>query len=400
MPNLRTKPDDRPRLLYVVDAPRTLAALRGQLRYMAAAGFDVAVAAPGGPELDAAVAEAGVTPIPLALEGWLGPLLALRKIMLERRPHITHAAGLGPGAAAGLAVRLAKVPIRIYAHLEGPAPNGWRARLAERIACSSAQRVLCLSESVRRRLELRGLVARETSTVLGAGSLAGVEGESFAASGERVAHGKRLRRELGIADTAPVVGYSGELSASKGTPELLEAYARLQKTVTGVRLLIVGEKGAGALPAAAQERLQSLAGIVFTGRVPDAAPYYHVIDVLALPSHGESFPENVLAAYAAGKPVVASRAPGVVDAVMEEGTGLLVPVGDVQALADALDTLLKSPETRHDMGEAGRRWVARDFRPVRLWRELEKEYRRLLEERGLPLPAREPVTTGFLNANA
>jgi glycosyltransferase involved in cell wall biosynthesis len=124
-----------------------------------------------------------------------------------------------------------------------------------------------------------------------------------------------------------------------------------------------------------------------------------VMDVLALPTHREGFPNTVLEAYAAGKPVVATRATGAIDAVMEEGTGLLVPVGDVAELADALESLLKSPETRKDMGEAGRRWVLRDFRPVRIWRELEKEYRHLLEARGLPLPAREPVTTGFLDAD-
>src|SRR4051812_18824405 len=170
--------------------------------------------------------------------------------------------------------------------------------------------------------------------------------------------------------------------------------------VTGVRLLVVGGNEVGdPLPAETREQLKSDASIVCTGMVPDAAPYYHVMDVLALPTHREGFPNAVLEAYAAGKPVVATAATGAIDAVMDEGTGILVPVGNVAELTAALESLLKSPITRKEMGAAGRRWVLRDFRPVRIWRELEKEYRRLLEARGLPLPVRSPVTTGFLESS-
>ncbi len=127
---------------------------------------------------------------------------------------------------------------------------------------------------------------------------------------------------------------------------------------------------------------------------------YKAADVVCVPSRNEPFGIIILEAWAAGKPVVASRATGVIDAVIEDGTGLLVPVGNVEVLAETLVSLLRSPETRKDMGDAGLRWVQRDFRPVRLWRELEKEYRRLLTAAGLPLPVREPVTTSVLEARA
>lgn len=406
-----TKDAARPRLLYVVTSALTVTLLRGQLRYMAAAGFDVTVVSGPGPELEAA-AEDGVTAIPVALERELSPvadlkaLLVLRRLMKQRSPHVTNVSTPKAGLLAGLAARLAGVPVRVYV-LRGiryetvSGFRGWLMKLAERVACASAQRVICVSESVRKRMELHALLTPEGSCVLASGSSNGVDAERFAPSGERSAHAKRLRHELGIAERAPVVGYVGRFTRDKGLPELLDAFDILKKTLTGAHLLVVGGNEVGdPLPPQTRERMRSDPSIACTGFVADAAPYYHVMDLLALPTHREGFPNTVLEAYAAGKPVVATRATGVIDAVMEEGTGLLVRVGDVRALAEAIDTLLKSPETRHDMGEAGRRWVARDFRPVRIWRELEKEYRRLLEERGLPLPVREPVTTGFLEANA
>jgi len=397
--------------MYVVTSPMTVDLLRGQLRYMAAAGFDVTMVSAPGPELDAAAERDGVTAIPIAMERELSPLadwrafLALRRLMKERKPHITNVSTTKAGLLGGLAARSGKVPVRVYV-LRGiryetvKGMRRWLMRIAERIACGSANRALCVSESVRKRLELHGMLTPEGSAVLASGSSNGVDAERFAPTGDRVARAKRLRHELGIEDDALVVGYVGRFTSDKGLPELVAAHEILKKVVTGVRLLVVGGNEVGdPLPAETRERLKSDRTIVCTGFLPDAAPYYHVMDVLALPTHREGFPNTVLEAYAAGKPVVATRATGAIDAVMEEGTGLLVPVGNVVELAAALESLLKSPATRKEMGDAGRRWVLRDFRPVRIWRELEKEYRHLLEARGLPLPPREPVTTGFLDSN-
>jgi glycosyltransferase involved in cell wall biosynthesis len=410
--NPRSNPDERPRLLYVVTSAKSVRLLRGQLRYMAAAGFDVTMASAPGPELDAAAEQDGVRTVAIPLACGLSPLSdlkalrALRRLMQEVRPHITNVSTTKAGLIGGLAARSAGVPIRVcvLGGIRYQAAGGIRGalrKIAERIACGSAHRRICVSESVRKRLELDGLLTAESSCVLASGSSNGVDAPRFAPTGERVAHAKRLRHELDIPAEAPVVGFVGRFTREAGLPELLAAHEMLKKTVTGGRLLVVGGDEAGdALPAEVRQRMRTDRTIVCTGSVEDSAPYYHVMDVLALPSHGEGFPDTVLEAYAAGKPVVATRAMGVIDAVMEEGTGLLAPVGNAHALAEALDRMLKSPETRREMGAAGRRWVERDFRPVRIWREMEKEYRRLLEARGLPLPVREPVTTGFLEANA
>jgi glycosyltransferase involved in cell wall biosynthesis len=126
--------------------------------------------------------------------------------------------------------------------------------------------------------------------------------------------------------------------------------------------------------------------IVLPGFVTDTTPYYHLMNVLALPSFREGFPNVVLEAHAAGKPVVAFRATGTVDAVVDGLTGILLPIGDVQGLAEALELLLKNKTLNAAMGKAGRERARREFPQERIWEALAQEYAVLLELYGLPVP--------------
>ncbi len=84
-------------------------------------------------------------------------------------------------------------------------------------------------------------------------------------------------------------------------------------------------------------------------------------DVLALPSYAEGMPLVVLEAMAQSRPVVASAVGGSPEVVVDGVTGLLVPPGDVHALAAALRGLLADPERARRLGEAGRARVEADF---------------------------------------
>ena len=85
-------------------------------------------------------------------------------------------------------------------------------------------------------------------------------------------------------------------------------------------------------------------------------------------------------------PVVATRIGGVGDVVEDGVAGILAPVGDVAALADALERLARDPELRARMGKAGRERTLPRYRVERLVDDVDALYRELLAERGLPLP--------------
>ena len=103
--------------------------------------------------------------------------------------------------------------------------------------------------------------------------------------------------------------------------------------------------------------------VVFTGHVPQEqlAQCYAACDIFALPSDQEGFGIVYLEAMAHGKPVVASRAGGAPEVVVDAETGLLVEHGNRPALAAALADLLAHRERRQQLGEAGRRRLEENF---------------------------------------
>jgi glycosyltransferase involved in cell wall biosynthesis len=142
----------------------------------------------------------------------------------------------------------------------------------------------------------------------------------------------------------PEVLFAGRLSPEKGILDLVEA-------TDGMKLVVAGD---GPLRAHVPGAL---------GFVPHDAlgPLYERAAVVACPSHREGFGVVCAEAMAYGRPVVAGAVGGLLDLVVHEETGLLVPPGDVGALREALERLLADKELRRRLGEAGRERIRRHF---------------------------------------
>jgi glycosyltransferase involved in cell wall biosynthesis len=389
---------DRIPILYVITSSLSLRLLRGQLGYLKAAGFDVTVACSPGEELADACKHEGVRTISVPMAREIAPwqdllaLWSLRKIMRQLRPSIVNVSTPKAGLLGGLAAWACGVPCRSYT-LRGlrcettTGPPRLGLILCEFVSCLCANRVICVSQGLRQKAVAMRLVKLGKTIVLGSGSSNGVDESRFAPDAERSRHAAQLRQRLGIPDEAPVVGFVGRLTHDKGISELVEAYARLRACFSELRLLLVGdfEKG-DSLPQAVVRYIDSEPRIIKVGFVKDPSLYYHVMDVLALPSHREGFPNVALEAQAAGKPVVAARSTGVVDAVIDGTSGILVPVGSTGGLTEALKLLLKNTNLRTALGNAGRERVQREFRQERTWETLVQEYLQLLRAKGLFIP--------------
>jgi glycosyltransferase involved in cell wall biosynthesis len=231
------------------------------------------------------------------------------------------------------------------------------------------------------------LVKCEQTAIFGSGSCNGVDVSRFELDQEGYPRVYELRRKLGIPEEAPVVGFVGRFTRDKGIVELVKAFSQLCETSSVVWLLLVGDFEDGdPLPPDIRRAIETNPKIIRTGWVPEATLYYHLMDVLALPTYREGFPNVVLEAHAAGKPVIATRATGVVDAMVDGVTGIMVPVGDVAALAKGLESLLGNKGSAAAMGGAGRERVQREFQQEKIWGALAQEYSQLLRARGLPPP--------------
>ena len=390
---------DRPRVVNVVNSSLAVGFLQGQLQYLQDNGFDVTVLCPERRKGEWEVARPeGVPIIEVPVEREIAPLRDLAslwrlwRIMRALCPAVTNVGTPKAGLLGGFAAWLNRVPCRFYTlhGLRFETTKGLRRRLlvhAERLACRFAHRVICVSQSVREKAIASGLTSRERTVVFGSGSCNGVDASRFAATPEIMRRAAALRRRLGIPAQAPVVLFVGRLTCDKGIPELMEAFLRLGKQFSDLRLLLVGcFEDEDPLPVDTQRFLETHSHVIFAGAVQNTAPYYAIADVLVLPSHREGLPTVVLEAQAAGKPVVGASATGIVDLVVDGETGLLFPVGDAAALAGALARLITDKALAAKLGRAGQERIKREFQQEQIWEALYREYLGLLQMRELPLP--------------
>jgi glycosyltransferase involved in cell wall biosynthesis len=404
---------NRVRVVNILTSSLTIRFLEGQPEYFEKEGFEIVVVSSPGEELSEAQRKGVQTvAVPMAREisPWndLLSLWRIRRVLSRLRPTITNVATPKAGLLGGIAAWTCRVPCRYYSviGLRCETTTGFKRKLlvlAERIACLCAHRVICVSESMRQKAIGLGIVDASRTVVLASGSYAGVDPKRFAPTPEVLRRADQLRGKLGIPREAPVVGFVGRLTRDKGIAELVEAYSRLRELFPALRLLLVGEvEEADPLPAETHRLIEREPQIIHTGFVEDPLLYYHMMDVLAFPTHREGFGNAALEAHAAGKPVVAARATGVVDSVIDGVTGILVPVGDARALAEALELVLKDQSLAAALGTAGRERAQREFPQERVWDAIIQEYLQQLQDKGLSVPSpasRQVVTTAMSSSS-
>lgn len=184
------------------------------------------------------------------------------------------------------------------------------------------------------------------------------------------------RRELGIAEAAPVVGCVANFTPQKDHGTLLEATALIRRAVPDFRLVLVGG-GPLEVDVRREARARGLTStVVFTGPRVDVPRLMDCFDVFVLSSMQEGLSIALVEAMALGKPPVVTRVGGLPEVVVD-GAGVVVPARDPRVMADELVRLIADPARRRRIGEAARR-RAEDFDIRRAVARIEEVYAELL----------------------
>jgi glycosyltransferase involved in cell wall biosynthesis len=305
-----------------------------------------------------------------------GTIEKIRELLRRLKPDVVHTHQMGALLYAGPAARREKVPVVVHTEHGNHIANqrAWsgviRTRSLLYVAGSFAERFFCVSENIRDTVSAYRTVPKQKVGVV----LNGIDTAAFDSAGDR----EWLRQQLGIPHHCPVIGTVGRLNEVKRQDLLIRGFANVANREPAPHLLLVGD-------GPELQALRQLAAdlglsdrVHFAGYQAQPEHYLHLMDIFTLTSRLEGMPLAILEAWAAGRPVIASRVGGVPAIITEGETGILFDSGDEAALTQAMSRLLANPNEGWRLGEAGRAYVRSQFDLQVMAESYERHYRELL----------------------
>jgi glycosyltransferase involved in cell wall biosynthesis len=372
----------KPRVLFVDNDVNSFHAYRIELALAARdSGFDVHVAAPQGKAAEILRAEGlRYHPIPMTRSGlapWkeLSTIVALFRLYRRVRPDLVHHLRLKPVLYGGLAAYGARVPAVV-----GLLTGLGYVFIAETRRALVMRKLVVLSCKVAFRHDNQRIVFQNpddqgvfiknkilpaAQTVLIKGS--GVDIHTYVPTPEP--------------EAIPVVILASRMLRDKGVVEFVEAARELKESGVSARFVLVGDTDPGNPTAVSAEHLRSWAdeGVIeWWGHQNDMRKVLSQSNIVCLPSLREGVPKVLIEAAACGRAIVTTDAPGCREIVREGENGLLVPIRDSKALADALRLLIESAPLRALMAAKGREIAVEEFSVERVVNETLSVYRELL----------------------
>ena len=327
---------------------------------------------PGDAASEAALTALGaqVRTYPLDRKG-LNPLSDIRtlgalvRLFKEEKPDLLFASTIKPVIYGCMAARVARVP-HIYATITGLGyafeADSFFKKAVNKLSCllyrtalSGAEGVFFQNQDDIRVFRQAGILGPRARVLTARGT--GVDTARFAP-----APFPDLT-ETGELAGPPVFLLVARLLEAKGLPEYAEAARLLKARYPAARFQVLGppEHGLGSVSLDQIKAWEARGSIEYLGETSDVRPYVAAAHVLVLPSWREGTPTSIMEGMSMGRPAVVTDAPGCREVVRQGVNGLLTPLRDAQALADAMETFITTPQNILRMGAAGRELALREL---------------------------------------
>ena len=247
-----------------------------------------------------------------------------------------------------------------------------------RITLAKAARIIAVSQAVAIQLREDGIVPAGKINVV----QNGIDGERFKKAQAEFSR-QQFLRSWELPEDSLLIGTVGELTPLKGQEEFVEAAARVIKQCPNAYFVIagIGSSRGSKYRALLEHQIKKhnlTERVRLLGWLEDIAQLYCALDVFVSASHMESFGLAIAEAMASSTAIVATETAGAREIIRSGETGLLVPVGDIDKLAEAVLMLLAEKEKRIDMGAAAQRAVLAQFSLRRMIDETERIYTEVL----------------------
>jgi len=285
-------------------------------------------------------------------------------LIRQIKPDIIHAHSSKAGFIARIAGWVCKVPVVFTAHGWAFSPGNpplrkWTALISEKLTSPLGKSIICVSESNRQMAIQLGVGDKNSLVTIHNGI-------------------KDIPTVLANPSVQPPrLIMVARFNEPKDQPALLKAVSFLSSPF---HLDFVGSGSSLESCKALAQSLGVQDKVSFLGDRTDVPQLLAQSQIFILISHYEGLPISILEAMRAGLPVIATSVNGIPEEVEHGKTGLLVPRQDVKAIADAIQTLIQSPEIRQQMGEAGRQKFLEEFTIERMLNEVKAVYEVVLRQ--------------------
>jgi sugar transferase (PEP-CTERM/EpsH1 system associated) len=301
----------------------------------------------------------------------LGLVSKLKNILRELRPEVVHTHQIATLFYGGPAARLAGVPVVVHTeHGQEKYAQQFKTRMLARIGVYFANTFFCLTEDMAGAIRKNSIAPDRKIRVI----FNGIDTAQFLQPCDT----KAVRQSLNIPPDAPVIGTCARLTEIKRQDVLIRAFTKVHAQFPAAHLLLVGDGPLrGDLEKLAEA--QGLKDVVhFAGYQSPTTPFVQAMSIFALTSRSEGMPQAAIEASVCGLPVVASKVGGLPELIEDGKTGILFPVGDESALAEALCGLLADPQKARAMGDAARQRAVSKFDIARMADDYERHFLEIL----------------------
>lgn len=314
----------------------------------------------------------------------LKALFKLWQLLRKEYFDIIHSTTPKADLLCAIATKLAGVPICIHTFTG----QAWvtMTGLKKRIVQWSDKLIaklnsMCYADSFSQRdfLISNRIVAKDKIKVIGSGSLAGVDVDRFSQGRFSIDEKSKFKASLNIDEFAKVLLFIGRVTKEKGVFELFEAVKHTIQQGHNIVLIVIGpfeQQNEQEVRLIAKQHCGDR--VRFMGFQEYPENYLAITDLLCLPSYREGFGTVVIEAAAMQVPVVGTNIYGLVDAVVNEETGILVEPRNVSQLADAIEKLIADDALRAQLGLQAKERAISEFSSAKCAEFLVNEYNSLL----------------------
>jgi len=365
--------------------------LPGQMRFMAAQGFDVLMISADGKELPEVIemeqCRHQIVPMTRKITPFadLQCLFQLIKIFRKEKPDIVHTHTPKAGLLGMLAARFCGVQVRIHtvAGLPLMVEKGFKYRvlkLIEKLTYAAANQVWPNSNSLMQFISKQKLCKESKLSIISKGSTNGIDVNRFSKENLDKNQISAISQQIGYTEEHIYLLCIGRLVKDKGIVELVNVFKQLHQSDQNLRLILVGSFEAllDPLPQNILNEISVNPSIIHINWSNQVEYFMYLADLFVFPSHREGFPNVLLQAGAMGLPVICSHITGNIDLVTNNETGLIFESANEQQLLKLLQYALLHPQHMQVMAKNLQLQVRQNYRQEYIWENMLQAYKSLV----------------------